>query len=193
MVQQGAAPDDDLLTELAYFEEAKNMAPPDEQVQIAQAVAESQKQFGIEFCNKELPCGHLCKGIKGESKCLGCFKNDCVMIDEEVALEPQDMMNGAVPDQNNSGIIGADETLLCGMCHVKEMGREPIAALSCRHAFHAGCIAKRLTQKWSLNKRISFEYLKCPICKAQMDFDYEVPVLSDQLRACIAEMTLLKQ
>ena len=32
MVQQVAAPDDDLLTELAYFEEAKNMAPPSEQV-----------------------------------------------------------------------------------------------------------------------------------------------------------------
>jgi len=51
MVQQGA-PDDDLLTELAYFEEARNDAPPSEQVQIAQAVAESQKQFGLEFCNK---------------------------------------------------------------------------------------------------------------------------------------------
>ena len=41
-------------------------------------------------------------------------------------------------------LIGASEELLCGMCHVTELGSEPVAALACRHVFHANCLVKRL-------------------------------------------------
>ena len=29
------------------------------------------------FCGKSLECGHTCKGVQGETKCLICIKEDC--------------------------------------------------------------------------------------------------------------------
>ena len=65
-------------------------------------------------------------------------------------------------------LIGADESLLCGMCHVKELGDEPVIALACRHVFHYNCIVKRLYMKWTPNKRVTFNFLDCPVCKNEI-------------------------
>jgi len=29
-------------------------------------------------CDKTLPCGHYCKGFKGETECLGCLEPECI-------------------------------------------------------------------------------------------------------------------
>jgi hypothetical protein len=29
-------------------------------------------------CDKVLPCGHFCKGFKGEPECLGCLEPECI-------------------------------------------------------------------------------------------------------------------
>lgn len=29
-------------------------------------------------CDKQLPCGHWCRGFKGEKKCLPCLNVDCI-------------------------------------------------------------------------------------------------------------------
>ena len=31
----------------------------------------------FEFCDKPLKCGHTCKGVKDESMCLPCIKEEC--------------------------------------------------------------------------------------------------------------------
>ena len=87
-------------------------------------------------------------------------------------------------------MIGADETLLCGICHVKELGEEPVVALACRHVYHMNCVYKRLTKKWAPSKRITFSFLDCPVCKVQISLTYQVPKLSELIEACVAEKTL---
>ena len=39
-----------------------------------------------------------------------------------------------------------------------------------------------LTHRWT-TKKITFGYLDCPSCKLEIFLDYEVPVLSETLRA----------
>ena len=85
--------------------------------------------------------------------------------------------------------IGADEDLLCGMCHVTEMGKEPIAVLACRHAFHANCIRKVLKKKWAPNRRITFTFFNCPICKKEISLDYTVPMLNELVQLTLDEKT----
>ena len=90
-------------------------------------------------------------------------------------------------ESDKRGLIGGDENLLCGMCHVKEMKEEPLVALSCKHVFHAGCVAKRLDSKWAPNKRVSFNYLACPVCKKNIQIDYQVPKINELLNPAHAE------
>ena|ERR1719264_1818139 len=137
--------------------------PPE--ASIDAVIAQSLSANGISFCNKPLPCGHECKGVSGESKCLPCMKEDCFHgceLEDGVALEPQDM--GYYKQKKETELIGCEESLLCGMCHVIELGKEPVAALRCNHVFHASCIAQRLRKKWRPSKRINLDYLKCPSC-----------------------------
>lgn len=54
------------------------------------------------------------------------------------------------------------------------MGTSPITALACRHAFHTKCIAKTLRKKWAPDRRITFKFLDCPICRKQISLDYRV-------------------
>ena len=101
------------------------------------------------FCNKVKKCGHQCKGVHEEKKCLPCLHPDCV--------------TGNLPD----------ETELCGICYTSELGEEPCARLSCGHVFHANCIAQLLQHGYP-TLRISFGFMSCPACKAQIDvFDCE--------------------
>ena len=86
------------------------------------------------------------------------------------------------------GLIGADETLLCGMCFVKELGDEPVVALACRHVYHMNCVMMRLTKKWAPSRRISFDFLNCPVCKREISLTkYQVPELNTLIISCLAE------
>ena len=29
-------------------------------------------------CDKMLPCGHPCRGVAGDNKCLPCLHEDCI-------------------------------------------------------------------------------------------------------------------
>ena len=54
------------------------------------------------FCNKEKECGHLCKGVKGESECLPCLNEDCIQValdkyDEYMALPVLSRKGSSVP------------------------------------------------------------------------------------------------
>ena len=40
---------------------------------INQAAIRSQ----YNFCGKQKPCGHECKGVQGETECLPCMKPEC--------------------------------------------------------------------------------------------------------------------
>ena len=91
--------------------------------------------------------------------------------------------------KRGSNLIGADETLLCGICHVKELGEEPVVALSCRHVYHMNCVYKRLLKKWKVTKRVTFTFLDCPVCKKQISLTYEVPKLSELIATTVAEKT----
>jgi len=87
-------------------------------------------------------------------------------------MQPQDMVGNGEDMKMGREMIGAEDNLLCQMCHVEEMGASPITTLACRHTFHSKCIAKRLKKKWHPNKRITFNHLDCPICKKEMVLDY---------------------
>ena len=87
-------------------------------------------------------------------------------------------------------MIGADETLLCGICRVKELGDEPVVALECRHVYHMNCVYKRLTKKWTASKRVTFTFLDCPVCKKEISLSYQVPKLSDLIKVSVAEKVL---
>lgn len=58
------------------------------------------------------------------------MKEDCgdgEELEDGPALEPQEMAN--FQQKKEKELIGCFETLLCGMCHVTELGKEPVAAL----------------------------------------------------------------
>ncbi|KAK5583929.1 hypothetical protein RB653_005534 [Dictyostelium firmibasis] len=93
-------------------------------------------------CDKILPCGHHCIGVKGEKKCEPCFDVDCV---------PKDHFNN-------------DE--YCNICYVESIKSAPSVMLDCGHMFHYGCIEKQLTSK--TGPRITFHHSDCPLCKKQM-------------------------
>ena len=162
---------------------------------LAQRLHENQSlEFAFDKCDKTLElCGHTCNGVSGESRCLPCFREDCDSRcrQEEAILEPQDVGKGPEQESKQEGdtrqLIGGEESLLCGLCHVQEMREMPLAALTCRHVFHASCIAKRLARQWHPAKRITFTFLNCPICRKEMAIDYTVPKLDVLLAAALAE------
>mmetsp|Transcript_6344 Transcript_6344/g.8498 ORF Transcript_6344/g.8498 Transcript_6344/m.8498 type:complete len:83 (+) Transcript_6344:306-554(+) len=77
------------------------------------------------------------------------------------------MVAGDADQPKKDALINACEDDMCGMCHVTRMGDLPCVGLSCRHAFHAECVHKRLTEGRK-TKRITFDHLKCPICKNEI-------------------------
>jgi len=93
-------------------------------------------------CEKILPCGCACNGIRNEATCLGCLKHD----------------------------LHVDEDEFCGICYVESLKDAPCIQLQgpCTHMFHYGCVVKKLESKWP-NARIGFEFLSCPLCKQAMN------------------------
>ena len=106
-------------------------------------------------CNKTHPCGHNCKGFRGESQCLPCIDRGCI---EE--------FNKGRPPQTQMFVDYAD-TDVCNICWVSGLGDEPSMMLGCRHIFHVVCIEKRIMTKWA-PPRITWDFLSCPSCKQEM-------------------------
>lgn len=112
-------------------------------------------------------CGHSCKGVEGESECLPCMDPDC--DSNNLAIQPQDMidMDDDVPKlERKRSLINGYSTDMCGICHVVELGAKPCVALTCRHVYHAACIANKIKKR--ATRRITFTHLDCPVCKVEI-------------------------
>ena len=149
----------------------------------------------FQFCNKQLECGHNCKGVAGENECLPCLKAECIQraIDAYDAFmeQPELSRRGSNPPRGSLNmstkdkkppclLINAAETELGGICFTSELGEEPCVRMICGHVFHANCTLMMLTHRWTTTK-ITFGYLDCPSCKQEMMIDYRVPILTAKL------------
>ena len=91
-------------------------------------------------CERMLPCGCPCQGIKGEVACLPCLKHDLEIAEE-----------------------------FCPVCYVEELSAAPCIKMTgpCLHVVHYQCALTKITSKWP-GARISFEFRTCPVCKQNM-------------------------
>lgn len=110
--------------------------------------AEEAEELPFKFCDKQLACGHRCKGVQGERKCLPCIEESCA---ERSGLK--------------AGINAAE---LCTTCYTSELSAEPCVQLSCGHVFHVNCVVQILTHRWS-TLRITWSFMACPACKTEID------------------------
>ena len=102
----------------------------------------------IAFCEKtHAACGHGCKGVTKERKCLPCLDSACA--------------------QKNGHFDGVNEDELCTICYTQELGAEACSRLSCGHVFHTNCVINLLKHKWA-TLRITFSFLSCPSCKQEI-------------------------
>ena len=76
--------------------------------------------------------------------------------------------------------MNAAESELDGICFTSELGDEPCVRLTCGHVFHANCLLRLLSMRWT-SLKVTFGYLDCPSCKQDIVIDYEVPIVSEEL------------
>ena len=129
---------------------------------------ENEDAEPLAFCDKSKKCGHSCKGVSGERKCLPCLSADCV---KEAGL-----------------FDGTNEDELCTICYTSELGTEPCSKLSCGHVFHTNCVVQLLKHKWT-SLRITFAFMSCPSCKQEL----ELKGVSREVAAELGPLKGLKQ
>ena len=117
----------------------------EEQKDFSEAKAKPQREYKqmFQFCDKQLKCGHRCKGVCGEEKCLPCLDIEC--------------------EHESHYQKGIDEFQRCKICMKYELGADACSRLSCGHVFHTGCLVQRLKERW-YTKRITFVFICCPTC-----------------------------
>lgn len=121
----------------------------------------------LKFCAKVLPCGHSCKGVEKERKCLPCLDAKCT---------------------ETSGLVaGTTEEELCHICYTSELGTEPCSKLGCGHVYHTRCVIEQLSHKWP-SLRITFAFMSCPLCKTDLD----IAKLSQPIQATLGPLNGLK-
>jgi len=113
-------------------------------------------------CVKKKACGHRCGGFKDEEECLPCLQENCVGNPEE------ERKDGKVFE-------GVNADSYCGICHISGLGSEPAVQIGCGHIFHFNCVKNLLEKRW-VTPRITFNFMKCPTCKATIDCKHS-PVL----------------
>ncbi|XP_060843295.1 E3 ubiquitin-protein ligase MYCBP2 isoform X2 [Rhopalosiphum padi] len=116
-------------------------------------------------CQRILKCGHLCGGIKGETKCLPC-------------------LHGCDSEENPSLKQDADD--MCMICFTDALSAAPSIQLICGHVFHYQCCKRVLVNKWA-GPRITFGFQQCPICKTPIDHACLAEVL-DPIRELMADV-----
>ncbi|KAJ3430755.1 e3 ubiquitin-protein ligase mycbp2 [Anaeramoeba flamelloides] len=105
-------------------------------------------------CNKKLPCGHFCCGIKDEEVHLGCLQEKC----QNKILDVK--KNDKQTDQRSDDF--------CNICWITSLETAPCIRLQCGHIFHYHCLMMRLKTKWN-GARITFNFIKCPLCKSKIE------------------------
>ena len=109
--------------------------------------------FGLQFCERALPCGHPCRGLPDEASCLPCLVSGC---DPALRQDCDD---------------------LCMVCFTEALGEAPCLQLpACGHVLHVHCMRAQLTARWP-GPRITFAFARCPICKGRVRH----PALADLL------------
>lgn len=131
---------------------------------------EDCQRFSGESCTKVLACGHYCHGVLGEDLCLPCL-HGCSSSSSVSANQHQQLRQ----DGDDMCMVCFSESLFAG---------GPCIQLTCRHVFHAHCIRTALEKRWS-GGRISFNFCRCPICKATIDHP--------SLAALLAPITALRE
>jgi E3 ubiquitin-protein ligase MYCBP2 len=89
-------------------------------------------------CDKMLPCGCPCQGVRGESECLPCLRHELQCGDD-----------------------------YCPVCWVEELRRDACIRMQgkCSHVVHLACVKRQLAAGYP-NARISFQFKQCPLCKS---------------------------
>lgn len=95
-------------------------------------------------CQKTLPCGHLCGGVRDEATCLPCL-HGCA----------------------SSG-LKQDADDMCMICFTEALSAAPALQLACGHLFHLHCCEAVLRRRWP-GPRITFSFSLCPICKTNIE------------------------
>eukprot|EP00753_Platysulcus_tardus_P014804 PLAT4540.1.p1 GENE.PLAT4540.1~~PLAT4540.1.p1 ORF type:complete len:829 (+),score=264.74 PLAT4540.1:25-2487(+) len=171
-------------------------------------------------CARVKACGHACGGCAGESEdwCLPCLQPACLQarndrlaaeaalgdVEAVVAGESKGEEDGAPPPRTLSvaGLLlpedprklpisqAADD--YCNICWVDELSAAPCVQLSCGHLFHASCMKQKLAGRWP-GQRITFGFLRCPLCTAVAhSFDPAFP-LKDELEPMLTLYFRLRQ
>ncbi|KAI1288150.1 E3 ubiquitin-protein ligase MYCBP2 [Halotydeus destructor] len=102
------------------------------------------QEHAANACQKTLPCGHLCGGVKDESHCLACL-HGC-----------------------SSSQLKQDADDMCMICFTEAISAAPALQLKCGHVFHLHCCMAVLNKQWP-GPRITFTFSMCPICKTPVD------------------------
>ena len=118
-------------------------------VEVVNAPENCEAETDQNFCGKRhKKCGHACKGVNQERKCMPCLHRDCA--------------------QAAGHFEGVTEDELCTICYTQELGDEPCTKLSCGHVFHTNCLVQLLKHRWS-TLRITFAFMSCPSCKQDIE------------------------
>eukprot|EP01083_Nonionella_stella_P135347 411745_1 len=105
-------------------------------------------------CAVTLPCGHACGGVVKEDVHLPCLQSDCKSHD--------------VPQSGDD---------FCNICYVEGLEQAPCIKMKCGHIFHRHCCVEKLNKKWP-STRITFGFMKCPLCPEAIGH----PSLANELR-----------
>lgn len=108
-------------------------------------------------CNKKLPCGHYCIGLKDDTECIECHNEECVNEDD------------------------INDNDYCSICYVESLHACPCIKLTCGHIFHYTCIIDRIIKKCK-RERINFSCIECPTCRKLIDHPLLKDVMKDELK-----------
>ena len=122
------------------------------------------------ICDKTLPCGHACCGVKGEEKCLPCL-NGCAGDDSKLKQDAEDMcMMCYTEGLAYAACIQVTIKLIFSVIACKFVRFLSVllnfhfaVQLECGHLFHYHCCRNALTTRWS-GPRILFRFMFCPLC-----------------------------
>ena len=99
----------------------------------------------------------------------------------QIALQDTPMQDLSAAKDSTMCEEGAElDDELCTICYTSELSSEQCVTLKCGHRFHLGCVRQLLGHKWS-TLRISFGFMLCPQCKAEIkaaELDVELESLN---------------
>eukprot|EP00753_Platysulcus_tardus_P011481 PLAT3292.30.p1 GENE.PLAT3292.30~~PLAT3292.30.p1 ORF type:complete len:1705 (-),score=914.67 PLAT3292.30:92-4642(-) len=129
---------------------AENRAPYGRSAALRNVCSDEEcQEKAAASCDKTHLCGHACGGVAGEADCLPCFKCGTARDGSKLTQDADDY---------------------CMACWTESLGAAPTILLGCGHAFHHDCITRLLKAGWT-GARISFDFIRCPLCKTRIEHD----------------------